>query len=126
MDAVKEMLEQQVWAVLGVSRSPHKFGYKIYKKLLAKGYTVYPINPKRTEVDSRKCYANLKEELPEVPQVVCFVVPPSVTKQAVEVCKELGVRYLWMQPGTVDEDAVKSAESAGLVVIKDQCILQLA
>jgi len=119
------LLEQKVWAVVGVSRDPNKFGYKVYKKLLGKGYTVYAINPNMTELDGRKVYASLKD-LPEVPQVVNFVVPPSVTKRAVEEAIELGVRFLWMQPGSADMTAVKSAEKAGLTVVKNQCVLRLA
>lgn len=122
---VQEMLEQKVWAVLGVSRDPKKFGHQVYKKLLDKGYTVYPVNPNLTELDGKQVYPSLKE-LPQVPQVVSFVVPPGVTRKAVEQAKELGVRYLWMQPGAEDADAVKSAEKAGMVVIHNQCILQLA
>ena len=122
---VQEMLEQKVWAVVGVSRDTKKYGYKIYKKLLDKGYTVYPINPNMTEIDSNKVYESLKE-LPEVPQVVNFVVPPRVTRQVVEEAKELGVHYLWMQPGSVDATAVKSAEEAGITVIQGQCVLKLA
>jgi len=122
---IERLLEQKVWAVVGVSRDPNKFGYKVYKKLLDKGYTVYAINPNMTELDGRKVYASLKD-LPEVPQVVNFVVPPSVTKRAVEEAIELGVRFLWMQPGSADMTAVKSAEKAGLTVVKNQCVLRLA
>lgn len=124
-NAVEEMLQQKIWAVMGVSRDKNKFGYRVYKKLLAKGYIAYPVNPNMTEVDSRKCYPNLKE-LPQVPEVVCFVVPPGVTRAVVEECKKLGVKYLWMQPGSMDPEAVKSAEAAGLTVIYDVCVLQLA
>lgn len=122
---IQAMLEQKVWAVLGVSRDTGKFGYKVYKRLLDKGYTVYAINPNMTELEGQKVYASLKE-LPEVPQVVNFVVPPGVTRTAVEEAKELGVGYLWMQPGSADPKAIKSAEKAGLVVISNQCVLQLA
>lgn len=124
-NTVAEMLEQRVWAVMGVSRDKNKFGYKIYRKLLDKGYSTYAVNPNMKEVDSNKCYPNLAE-LPEVPQVVCFVVPPEVTAEAVKDCKELGVRFLWMQPGSVDLEAVRSAEEAGISVVHDVCVLQLA
>jgi len=124
-NVVEEMLGQKVWAVMGVSRDKSKFGYKVFKRLREQGYTVYAINPNMIEVDTQKCYAGL-DELPEIPQVVCFVVPPSVTKRSIEDCKRLGVSRLWMQPGSADLETVRAAESAGMSVAYDVCVLLLA
>ncbi|MDI3534176.1 MAG: uncharacterized protein PWQ82_541 [Thermosediminibacterales bacterium] len=124
-DIIQEMLNKKVWAVMGASTNPEKYGYKIYKKLKDKGYTVYPINPRADKIDGDKCYKGL-DELPEVPEVVNLVIPPKHTEKAVEKCIELGIKYLWMQPGAESENAIKSAEQAGLKVVHNACVYMLA
>ncbi|HDJ26423.1 MAG TPA: CoA-binding protein, partial [Candidatus Bathyarchaeota archaeon] len=67
-----------VFAVVGASRDPNKYGHRVFKDLLEAGYEVYPVNPKADEILGRKCYPDLRS-LPKKPDVVVFVVPPKVT-----------------------------------------------
>ena len=82
--------EQNIFAVVGVSRNPAKYGHQAYKDLKEAGYVVYAVNPNIDEVLGDRCYPSLSE-LPEKPDVVDTVVPPSVTEKTVEECKELGI-----------------------------------
>jgi len=50
------MLEKKVWAVVGASDNPEKYGNLIYKKLKSRGYRVYPVNPNYETIDGDKCY----------------------------------------------------------------------
>ena len=38
------------FAVIGVSAQPEKYGHEVFETLHSGGYTVYPINPKYTEI----------------------------------------------------------------------------
>lgn len=116
------MLGQKVWAVIGVTPNQQKFGYKIWKKLRQKNYEVYPVNPKYTDVEGEKCYRALKE-LPQTPDVVNFVVPPQVSLKALDEAKELGIKYLWFQPGTADEEVINLAEDMGFEIVFHDCVL---
>ena len=118
----KEMLEKKVWAIIGVTQNQQKFGYKIWKKLKQRNYEVYPINPKYTDVEGEKCYSSLKE-LPKKPDVVNFVVPPKVSLETLDAAKELGVKYLWFQPGTADEEVINKAEDMGFEIVFHDCVL---
>jgi len=109
-------------AVVGVSANKEKWGYKIYKGLKSSGYKVYAINPKYNEIEGEKCYPNLKS-LPEKPELVITVVPPKVTEKIVEECKELGIRRVWMQPGSESEKAIKFCEEHGINVTYNACFL---
>ena len=100
-------------AVIGVSTREEKFGFKIFRDLLAKGLDAYGVNPVGGEVLGQKIYKNLKDILP-VPDVVITVVPRQVTERVIEECKELGVKELWMQPGSESELAIQKAEKYGL------------
>lgn len=121
MSAVQEMLTKKVWAVVGVSADRSKFGYKVYKRLLDAGYTVYAVNPKLGELEGRQVYPGLTS-LPEVPEVVNCVVPPAVTTAIVPQCAQLGIKYLWFQPGADCAAAVELADKHSMVA-ECACVL---
>ena len=72
--------KQNVFAVIGVSSNPAKYGHQIYKDLKEAGYVVYPVNPNIDSVSGDRCY-HLLSELPEKPDVVDIVVPAEVTEK---------------------------------------------
>ena len=114
-----------VIAVVGVSRNPEKWGYKIFKTLLEKypNIRIYPVNPKADEILGHKAYRSIKE-LPETPDIVITVVPPRITEVVVRQAAEIGVRYVWMQPGSESEEAIKVAEDSGIIVFHNICIVE--
>jgi len=122
-EIIKEFLKKNnVFTVVGVSSSPEKWGYKVYKDLKGAGYKVYPINPKLNKINGDKCYANL-HQLPEKPDVVVTVVPPKVTWKIIEEAAELGIKKIWMQPGSESEEIIEKAEKLGLTLMHGICIM---
>jgi predicted CoA-binding protein len=118
-----EFLEKKnVFAVVGASRDNRKYGYKVYKDLKNAGYVVYPVNPNADKILGDKCYPSL-ESLPEMPQVVDLVIPPKVTKQIVKVCKKLGIKKVWMQPGSESEVALNFCKDNNIQVVHGVCIM---
>jgi len=121
--AVERVLDRKnVFAVVGASRNPEKYGHKVFRDLLEAGYEVYPVNPRADEVLGRKCYPDLRS-LPKRPDVVVFVVPPRITEALAQQCVELGVRFVWMQPGAESEEAIRALEEAGITVFHNICIM---
>ncbi|MCR4406717.1 MAG: CoA-binding protein [Anaerolineae bacterium] len=110
------------FAVVGVSQDRQKYGHEVFEALLAKGYQVYPINPKYEEIDGHRCYPSLAD-LPEQPDVVVTVVPPAVTEQVVESCTRLGVGTVWMPPGSWSQRAVEICETQGIEEVHDVCLV---
>ncbi|MCR3923142.1 MAG: CoA-binding protein [Firmicutes bacterium] len=108
MSAVEAMLAEKIWAVVGVSANRQKFGYKVYKKLQAAGYTVFAINPTLLELEGDMVYPTL-QALPENPGVVNCVVPPQVTLDIIAQCAKLGIGFVWMQPGAHSAEAIALA-----------------
>ncbi|MFN2244323.1 MAG: CoA-binding protein, partial [Anaerolineae bacterium] len=76
---ISDFVNRRVWAVVGASRDPRKFGYQVFRSLRDAGYVVYPVNPKGGELEGEKVYRSLAE-LPQPPEVVDMVVPPAVTE----------------------------------------------
>lgn len=46
-----------------------------------------------------------------------MITPPKITLQAVEDAKKLGVRGLWLQPGSFDDAVLKKAEELGVPLV---------
>ncbi|WDV47583.1 CoA-binding protein [Clostridiaceae bacterium M8S5] len=104
-----KMLKMKKWAVVGVTEDKSKYGYKIYKKLKDKGYEVYPISVKNSKINGEKAYKRLSE-LPVKVDVVDFVVNPSIGISIISQCKELDIKNVWLQPGTISEEIIKYAQ----------------
>lgn len=117
----EEMLGKKVWAVVGANEDPEKFGNRIYKKLKNHGYRVYPVNPNYSSVDGDKCYPDLSS-LPEVPEVIDMVVSPKRGKPVIEEAARLGIRNIWLQPGTYDDELLGLIAQKGLNAVQ-ACVL---
>ena len=114
--------KKNIFAVIGVSENKKKYGRKIYFYLKNAGYKVYPVNPKLEEIEGEKCYPSL-DKLPKKPNVVSVVVPPNITEKIVEKCKELGIKKVWMQPGSESKKAINFCRDNKIKVIHSACIL---
>lgn len=115
------MLDKKIWAVIGANQDPEKFGNKIYHKLKARGYEVYPVNPMYDSIDGDKCYKDLSS-LPVVPEVIDMVVSPKRGRAFIDEAAKLGIRYIWLQPGTHDEELLKQINGLGLQSVQ-ACVL---
>ncbi len=122
-DLIKEFLAQKRFAVVGATNKQHKFGYKIFKNLLSRGYEVYPVHPMIKEIDGVKCYPKLKD-IPVKVDVVNIVVPHEVTEQIVKECKDLGITRVWIQPGAESVSAIKYCEENKIKVVYNVCIMK--
>lgn len=123
MELINKFLEKtNIFAVVGASRDPEKYGHQVYKDLKRAGYKVYPVNPNAKEILGDKCYPDLKN-LPTKPDVVNIVVPPKVTEKTVKTCKMLGITKVWMQPGSESENAIKFCHENGIDVMYGVCVM---
>ena len=114
--------ENNIFAVVGVSRNPSKFRYIIYQDLKRKGYKVYPINPNATMINGDKSYGSLSE-LPIKPDVVDMVVPPKVALEVVKECSELGIQKVWLQPGAESDEVIDFCYKHDIEVIYGACVM---
>jgi predicted CoA-binding protein len=122
-DLINEFLDKQnVFAVVGVSTNTEKYGHKIFFDLKNAGYIVYPINPKSSHISDERCYPSLTE-LPVVPDVADIVVPPKITEKTVKECKELGIKKVWMQPGSESDDAIRFCRENKIKVLHSVCVM---
>ncbi len=121
-DLISDFVSRRVWAVVGASSDPRKFGYQVFRSLRDAGYEVYPVNPKGGELEGVTVYRTLAD-LPGKPDVVNFVVPPSVTEQVVREAHALGLSRVWMQPGAESEAAVRYCQEHDMQVVEGACAM---
>ncbi len=113
---------KKIIAVVGVSKDEEKFGFRVFKDMIKKGQKVYGINPKADVILGRKIYSKI-QDIPEKPDLVITVVPPEVTEKIVDDCISIGIKEIWMQPGSESEKAIKKAQDNRISVIYNACIM---
>lgn len=121
-DLIEEFVNQRVWAVVGASKDPAKYDNQIFQDLREAGYTVYGVNPRGGEIGGQTLYPTLSD-LPERPAVVDVVVPPGITEEIVRQCAQLGLKRLWMQPGSESEEAIRFCQEHGIKVVHETCAM---
>jgi predicted CoA-binding protein len=119
---IQDFINRRVWAVVGVSRNPSKYGNRIFHNLLEAGYKVYPVNPNISKIDGHRVYPTLAD-LPEPPDVVDTVVPPRITAQIVRECAQLGLRRVWMQPGSESDEAIDFCRKRDIEIVYGVCAM---
>ena len=116
-----KMMTSKSWAVVGVTGNKEKYGYKIWKILMEHGYETYGVIPNYDELEGIRIYPSLKD-LPVKPEVVDMVVAPKISINILEEAKELGINYIFFQPGTYNDEVVKKADELGLEYLLDDCV----
>jgi predicted CoA-binding protein len=121
-ELIKEFIKQKRFAVIGASDNPEKYGNRIVKNLKARGYEVYPVNPRLKELEGLACFSSLAD-IPCQVDVVDFVVPPAVTEGILKQCVELGLTRIWLQPGSESEAAIDYCRENNLHVVYNVCVM---
>jgi predicted CoA-binding protein len=120
MNLIEKTMNLKNWAVVGATTKENRYGYKIVKKLNDNNYNVFPVNPKFEEVNGLKSYDNLKSIKAKI-DVVDLVVNPKHGINVMKEVSELGIKYVWLQPGTRSQEIRDFAAKNGIEIIED-CI----
>jgi hypothetical protein len=108
--------EYKLIAVVGVSEDMSKYGNRIFRDLYNTGYPVKGVNPKGGFVYGQNLYKSLSE-IEKRPELVIAVVPPAATLKVVEECNKLGVKTLWLQPGSESSTVLEKAKAYGIKTV---------
>ena len=80
-------------AVVGASRDPSAIGARVLNALVSAGFhgSVYPVNPKATEIADLKAYPSVRH-LPKPVDLAVIAVPAAAVSGVVDDCAARGVR----------------------------------
>lgn len=92
-DLLQSALAPKSVAIIGASENPNKIGGRPIFYMLRDGYrgAIYPVNPKRAEVQGLKSYASI-DALPGVPELAVIIVSGDAAVEAVAECAARGVK----------------------------------
>ncbi|RWO66361.1 MAG: CoA-binding protein [Mesorhizobium sp.] len=111
-------------AMVGASANDVRPSYFVLKYLLAKGFSVFPINPGQAgkEILGRMTYARLADILEPIDMVDVFRAPaavPGIIDEALRL--DPLPKVIWMQLGVRHDEAAARAEAAGIKVVMNRC-----
>ena len=109
-------------AIVGLSPKPFRDSHRVGRYLLGHGYTVIPVYPRESEILGQAVYRRVQD------------IPGGVDLADVfRRSEELGPVFddalaakapaLWTQLDCIDEASALRAQSAGLVVVMDRCLM---
>jgi uncharacterized protein len=127
-DLIADILRRHTsLAMIGASANTSRPSYFAMKYLLGKGYTVVPVNPVMepgTAILGQPVFASLAD----VPGPVAIVdifrsseAALEITREAIRLKDQLGIKVIWMQLGVRNDEAAQEAEAAGLLVVMNRC-----
>jgi acyl-CoA synthetase (NDP forming) len=128
-ESLRTVLNPKSVAVIGASENENKIGGRPILYLSRHGFKgkVYPINPKRAEIQGFKAYPSLSD-LPDAPEAAIVALAGDAAIEAVEQCAKRGVRIaVVMTSGFGETDPVEgkakekrmrdAAHAAGMRII---------
>ena len=133
MDLIDEILDNvKTIAVVGLSDNPARDSHGVSAYMQSQGYRIIPVNPalngatvlgEQSYDDLPSASAAAVEQGAAIDLVDVFrrsEFAGAVTDDAIAI----GAKYVWMQDGVIDQAAAQRAQTAGLGVIMDDCILR--
>jgi uncharacterized protein len=121
---VAELLrEAKTIAVIGLSSNRMRASFGVASFLQWQGYRIIPVNPNETEILGERAYACLRD-VPDDVDIVNIFRRSEKVPDVIDDALQKGTRCIWMQEGVINNTAAQKAESAGIPVVMNRCILK--
>lgn len=132
-EGLDALFSPQSIAVVGASSDQRRFGGRPIQYLIEAGFEgpVYPVNPKRSEIQGLKSYSSISE-IPGPVDCAMLAVGAEATEQAIGECIEKGVRSAVLfgagfsesgpEGGERQDRIVQMARQAGLRLLGPNCM----
>ena len=123
IEKIKEILSFKTIAVVGFSPNPQRPSHYVSIYMKTNGYNIIPVNPGYEKIADMRCYPDLESIEKDIEIVNIFrrsEHAPPIIQSSINV----SAKAIWMQDGVIHEEAAKRAESSGLMVIMNDCMLR--
>ena len=110
-------------AVVGLSPQPARPSFRVALAMQRYGFRIVPVRPLVDEVLGEKAYASLADIPFRVDLVDVFRAAEHVPA-IVEQCLALHLPSIWIQEGIVHDAAAHLAQTGGMTVVMDRCLLK--
>ena len=113
----------QTIAVVGLSPQPARPSYRVAQAMQRYGFRIVPVRPLVDSVLGETAYADLADIPFQVDLVDVFRAAEHLPA-IVEQCLALHLPSIWIQEGIVHDDAAHRAQTGGMTVVMDRCLLK--
>lgn len=110
------------YAVVGVSDKKGNFANTVFKELQKRGYRVFPVSQRLDLFEGRQCYKKLSEIVDHLGGVI-VIAGPEGARRAIRECVDLGIKKVWLYPGSKCGEAINLAREGGIELIYRACPL---
>ena len=121
-DLIADFVARPVWAIVGFSANPLKFGHRIYFDLQRAGYQVYAVNRRGGRLAGESVYPSV-DELPVPVDVVDVVIPPEKGIHVVRQCAHKNLNRVWLQPGAESSEIIHFCNQQLMQVVFNACAM---
>ncbi len=111
-------------AVVGASSDRSRFSNKCIRAYHQQGWTVFPVNPKESEILGLRCYPSLADISGKI-DVVSLYVNPSIGLSILAEIIRKKPRAVYLNPGTEDQRIIAGLEENGITVLQECSILAI-
>lgn len=121
-EQIREILELNKIAVVGMSKNSSKAAHYVPKYLHDNGYDVTPVNPNADNILGKKCYDSV-DDIDEEIDIVDIFRPSDQVLPIVQEAIKRKPKVIWLQEGIHNPEAEELAKKAGIKVIFNRCML---
>jgi uncharacterized protein len=111
-------------AILGASADRAKFGNRAVRAFVRQGWTVFPVNPKETQIEGLPAFASIADVPGRLDRISVYLPPPVLLKLLPAIAAK-GCGEFWLNPGAESPEVVTAAEQLGLNVIQACSIVDI-
>lgn len=118
---IREMMKFKNWVVVGDVVTEGKYANKILNRFKEKGYRVSGVSHKTGE--------NVYDCISKVPfdiEAIDLCVNPKHGINYLKEAKELGIKYVLIQPGAESEEILSYCKENNILAIENCALVQLA
>ena len=112
-------------AMIGASANPTRPSYFVFSYLRTRArFEIAPINPTIESIDGVRAYPSLSAYAVDhgAPDIVDVFRRPDQLVPTVQEAIAVGARAIWFQYGVINDEAIRLADRAGLIVVVNRCI----
>ena len=122
-DGIRALLERtRRIAVVGLSPKPFRDSHRVARYLQDKGYEIFPVYPRETDILGRPVYRRV-QDIPGGVDLVDVFRRSEALASVFDDARAAKAPAIWTQLDCVDEESAHRAREAGTVVVMDLCLM---